>query len=58
MNKEMRANPEMLEALAGMSAFNRVGTTEDVADVVMFVASEEARWVTGHVLDATGGARL
>lgn len=58
MNKEMRSTPEGLAAAAGISAFNRVGTTEDVADVVMFVASEEARWVTGHVLDATGGARL
>ena len=58
MNKDWRSTPEGHAAAAGMSAFNRVGTTEDVADVVAFVASEEARWVTGHVLDATGGARL
>lgn len=43
---------------AALSAFNRVGTTEDVADVVVFVASEEERWITGHVIDATGGNRL
>ena len=58
MNKEMRSTPEGLAAAAAMSAFNRVGTTEDVADVVAFVASEEARWTTGQLIDASGGARL
>ena len=58
MNKEMRSSPEGLAGAAALSAFNRVGTTEDVADVVAFLASEEARWVTGHIMDATGGSRL
>jgi 3-oxoacyl-[acyl-carrier protein] reductase len=58
MNKEMRSTPEGLAGAAALSAFNRVGTTEDVADVVAFVASEEARWITGHIMDATGGSRL
>jgi NAD(P)-dependent dehydrogenase (short-subunit alcohol dehydrogenase family) len=30
----------------------------DVADVVAFLASDDARWVTGRVLDATGGSQL
>jgi 3-oxoacyl-[acyl-carrier protein] reductase len=58
MNKEMRSTPEGLAAAASLSAFNRVGTTEDVADVVMFIVSEEARWITGDIIDATGGSRL
>jgi len=58
MNKEMRSTPEGLAAAAALSAFNRVGTTEDIADVVAFLASEEARWITGHYIDATGGSRL
>lgn len=58
MNKEMRSTPEGLAQAASLSAFNRVGTTEDVADVVVYLASEKARWITGHFIDATGGSRL
>nr|WP_256253318.1 SDR family oxidoreductase [Paenibacillus sp. UNC496MF] len=58
MNKDMLATPEGLAGAASMSAFGRGGTTEDVADVVAFVASEEARWITGQFIDATGGTRL
>lgn len=58
MNKDMRATPEGRAEAAAFSAFSRVGTTEDVADIVVFVASEEARWITGQVIDASGGSRL
>jgi 3-oxoacyl-[acyl-carrier protein] reductase len=33
----------------------RIGQPDDIADVVAFLASHDARWVTGHVLLATGG---
>src|SRR5258708_6256525 len=33
----------------------RLGTLSDIADVVAFLASPDARWVTGHTLFATGG---
>ena len=58
MNKDWLANPEAHAAAASMSAFGRVGSTEEVADVVAFVASKEARWITGQFIDATGGSRL
>jgi 3-oxoacyl-[acyl-carrier protein] reductase len=58
MNKDWLANPEAHAEAASMSAFGRVGKTEDVADVVAFVVSEEARWITGQFIDATGGSRL
>lgn len=58
MNKDWLANPVAHAEAASMSAFGRVGTTKDVADVVVFVASEEARWITGQFIDATGGTRL
>ncbi|MGW7071658.1 SDR family oxidoreductase [Streptomyces sp. NPDC054855] len=50
--------PEAVEQMAGLSAFNRVGEPEDIADVVAFLASDEARWITGSFVDATGGTLL
>jgi bifunctional oxygenase/reductase len=50
--------PEAVEAMAGLSAFHRVGEPEDIADVVAFLASDGARWVTGSFVDATGGTLL
>lgn len=50
--------PEAVDQMARLSAFNRVGEPEDVADVVAFLASDDSRWVTGAFLDATGGTLL
>ncbi|HEX2312891.1 MAG TPA: SDR family oxidoreductase [Thermomonospora sp.] len=47
--------PEAVEQMSALSAFNRVGEPEDIADVIGFLASPEARWITGAFLDATGG---
>jgi 3-oxoacyl-[acyl-carrier protein] reductase len=54
----LRASAEAQAEGAAMSAFNRVGEPADIADVVAFVASDDARWVTGQYLDATGGSLL
>jgi 3-oxoacyl-[acyl-carrier protein] reductase len=35
----------------------RVGTPEDIATVVAFLASDDARWITGSLLQAAGGMR-
>nr|WP_244210725.1 SDR family oxidoreductase [Amycolatopsis kentuckyensis] len=50
--------PEAVEQMAQLSAFKRVGQARDVADVVAFLASDDARWVTGAFLDASGGTLL
>lgn len=39
-------------------ALKRVGKPEDVADVVGFLVSDSARWVTGQVVDISGGSAL
>ncbi|MET8539616.1 SDR family oxidoreductase [Kitasatospora sp. NPDC004799] len=50
--------PEAVEQMAQLSAFKRVGKAGDVADVVTFLATDEARWITGSFVDASGGTLL
>lgn len=40
---------------AGLSAFDRIGTPQEVAEVAAFLASDAARWVTGQNVGAGGG---
>jgi NAD(P)-dependent dehydrogenase (short-subunit alcohol dehydrogenase family) len=54
----LRVDDDSRAYAASVSAFGRVGLPADVADVVAFAASPDARWVTGQVLDATGGSVL
>lgn len=54
----LHASDQAWGQAAAMSAFNRVGSADDVADVVAFIVSDGARWVTGHYVDATGGSLL
>lgn len=49
------AGPEGLEQSAGVVPLGRVGEPEDVADVVEFLVSEAARYMTGQVLVVDGG---
>ncbi len=50
--------PEVQQQAAASSPFNRVGTPQDIADVVAFLVSEEARWLTGQEICANGGAKM
>jgi 3-oxoacyl-[acyl-carrier protein] reductase len=43
------------EALTGAIALKRLGTVDDVAAAVVFLASEEAGYITGHTLNVSGG---
>src|ERR1700678_1381988 len=46
------------EVTLGMQALKRVGKPEDIADVVAFVASDAARWITGASIPVDGGSKL
>jgi len=46
------------EATLGMQALKRIGKPEDVADVVAFLASDKARWITGASIPVDGGSKL
>ncbi|MDB5479375.1 MAG: putative dehydrogenase [Caulobacteraceae bacterium] len=42
-------------ALASQVPLGRLGLSEEVADGIVFIASDEARFITGHVLNVDGG---
>jgi 3-oxoacyl-[acyl-carrier protein] reductase len=46
------------EVALGMQALKRIGKPEDVADVVVFLASDAARWITGASIPVDGGSKL
>lgn len=50
--------PGLTEQITAITALDRLGGPDDVADVVAFLASDAARWVTGQVIDASGGLFL
>ncbi len=51
-------SPEIEQQLVTDIPLRRVGRPEDVADVIVFLASEQARWVTGQLLLVHGGHRM
>ncbi|MET8203373.1 SDR family NAD(P)-dependent oxidoreductase [Micromonospora taraxaci] len=50
--------PGLADLIAATTALNRLGEPDDVAEVVAFLASDGARWITGQVIDASGGLFL
>lgn len=54
----LRDNPDAQAAVASAAALGRLGEPGDIADAVALLASEEARWITGQVIDVTGGLSL
>ncbi len=48
-------SPELKEKVLAGIPLKRMGTPDDVAAAVAFLASEEAGYITGHVLDVNGG---
>ena len=48
-------NPEKESSIAARTPLRRIGKPEDVADVIVFLASEQAHWLTGQLLYVGGG---
>jgi 3-oxoacyl-[acyl-carrier protein] reductase len=55
---EFVGSTEGAEMVQGKQALKRVGTVDDVADVVSFLAGPQSRWVTGEIIEVGGGSVL
>jgi 3-oxoacyl-[acyl-carrier protein] reductase len=51
-------SPELEAKIAEETPLGRVGYPEDIADVVVFLASKQGRWVTGQMISVSGGRRM
>jgi 3-oxoacyl-[acyl-carrier protein] reductase len=47
--------PELKQKMIDQTPLGRIGSPEDIAGAVKFLASDEASFITGHVLDVNGG---
>jgi NAD(P)-dependent dehydrogenase (short-subunit alcohol dehydrogenase family) len=50
--------PDLRAQVSSTVALGRIGQAADIADVVAFLASDDARWVTGQSIEASGGQWL
>ncbi len=48
---------EIEKQLIAMTPLGRMGTPEDIARVVAFLASDDSNWLTGEIILASGGLR-
>jgi NAD(P)-dependent dehydrogenase (short-subunit alcohol dehydrogenase family) len=55
MAAPLMANPDMLQPILNHYALRRPGTPEEVANMVLYLASDEAGWVTGGTFTIDGG---
>ncbi len=51
-------NPEGQAFALSKQALKRIGKPDDIADVVSFLAGPKSRWITGQVVEVTGGSAL
>ncbi|MFE4590884.1 SDR family oxidoreductase [Streptomyces laurentii] len=58
LTARLAAVPELEQLMIAGQALPWVGQPEDVADPVAFLASRDGRWITGTVIDASGGTYL
>ncbi len=58
LSEEHSLGPAGTELAAGRVPLGRIGEPEDIADVILFLASSQARYVTGQVIVADGGLAI
>ncbi|HWV32555.1 MAG TPA: SDR family oxidoreductase [Dyadobacter sp.] len=58
MNAAVRENPDMVKAIEAETALGRFGETSEISAVVAFLVGDDGHWVTGQVIEASGGYKL
>jgi len=54
--RKLAQNPEALEAAKNYQAMKRMGQPEEVAEVILWLCSDQASFITGHAMPVDGGA--
>lgn len=54
----LRGNEDMQKMVGSITALGRPGVAEDIGGVVAFLCTEDARWVNGQRIEASGGMNL
>lgn len=57
-NAALRNNPDRKVMMGSLSALGRVGQVEDIGGIIAFLCSEDAGWITGQRIEASGGINL
>ena len=55
MTQNLQSNPEELKKISDAHPFGGMGSVEDVAKAAVFLASDDAAWITGVPLPVDGG---
>jgi len=46
---------QLLKIIGSMNPFNRIGTPEEIADVIAFLGGDASRWMNGQTVKVNGG---
>lgn len=58
MSEGLLANDQMVQWALGQTPMGRIGEPEEIADAILLLASDNAGWITGQVVQASGGMML
>lgn len=54
----LRDTPQVQDMIKNITALNRIGNADDIGGVVAFLCTDDAKWITGQRIEASGGMYL